>query len=125
MKNIISTPNAPAAIGPYSQGVNVGPFYYFSGQIPLDAASGELLKGNVTEQTQKVMENIKAVLASQSLDYSHLIKTTIFLKSMDDFAAVNEVYGACFTAAPPARSTVEVSRLPKDVDVEIEVIAYK
>lgn len=125
MKKIISTENAPAAIGPYSQGVNVGNFYYFSGQIPLDAKTGELLKGNVTEQTQKVMSNIKAVLDSQNLNFENIIKTTIFLKSMDDFAAVNEVYGSCFTAEPPARSTVEVSRLPKDVDVEIEVIAYK
>ena len=125
MKKIISTENAPAAIGPYSQGVNVGPFYYFSGQIPLDAKTGNLLKGSVTEQTQKVMSNIKAVLDSQELTFEHVIKTTIFLKSMDDFAAVNEIYGACFTSAPPARSTVEVSRLPKDVDVEIEVIAYK
>lgn len=124
-KKIHVTEKAPAPVGPYSQAVEVDGTIYCSGQIPLDADSGELLTGDVQEQTKKVMENIGAVLKAADLDHSHIVKAGIFLKSMDDFAKVNEVYASYFSAEPPARSCVEVSRLPKDVDVEIEVIARR
>ena len=118
-----STPHAPAAIGPYSQAIRAeGKFLFCSGQIPLTPA-GELISGSIKEQTTQVMENIKALLASAGLDMGNIAKTTIFLSSMDHFAAVNEVYSGYFESDPPARSTVAVAGLPKSVDVEIEVIA--
>lgn len=122
-KKIVATQKAPAAIGPYSQAVAVGNLMFLSGQIALDPESGELLEGDVAAQTELVMKNIGAVLEAMGLTYEHLVKTTIFLASMDDFSAVNEVYGRYFEKAPPARATVEVSRLPKDVAVEISGIA--
>lgn len=123
----ISTRSAPAAIGPYSQAVRIGSFLYTSGQVALDPASGTLVAGGVAEQTTRVIENLKAVLAAAGATLAHVVKTTVFLKNMGDFAAMNEVYGRYFagdSVVAPARSTVEVARLPKDGLVEIEVIAH-
>jgi 2-iminobutanoate/2-iminopropanoate deaminase len=125
-KTAISTTDAPAAIGPYSQAIRVGDMLFASGQIPIDPATGQLVPGGITEQTTRVMENIKAVLAKDGIDFLHVVKTTVFLKNMNDFAAMNEVYAKYMAPAgvvPPARSTVEVARLPKDSLVEVEVIA--
>ena len=122
-RKIIKTSHAPAPVGPYSQAVQVGNMLFCSGQIAIDPKSNEVIKGNVTEQAQLVMKNIKAVLDEAGGTFENVVKTTIFLKNMGDFAAVNEVYGGYFTKNPPARSTVEVSALPKGVDVEIEIIA--
>lgn len=122
-RQVHSTPNAPAAIGPYSQAIRAeGKLLYISGQIPLKA-DGTLVQGDVKAQTEQVMSNIRAVLESAGLTPKNVIKTTIFLSSMDHFAAVNEVYGKTFETEPPARSTVAVAGLPKGVDVEIETIA--
>lgn len=125
-KSAVSTTQGPAAIGPYSQGVRVGDFIYTSGQIAFDPATGQIVAGGITEQTTRVMENLQAILAAAGTDLAHVIKTVVFLKNMNDFAAMNEVY-AKFLApegvVKPARSTVEVARLPRDVLVEIEVIA--
>jgi 2-iminobutanoate/2-iminopropanoate deaminase len=125
-RTAISTKEAPAAIGPYSQAVRVGDTLFASGQVALDPATGQLVAGGVKEQTVRVLENVKAVLAEAGLDLVHVVKTTVFLKSMGDFAAMNEVYATYFAAdgaVPPARSTVAVAGLPKDALVEIEVIA--
>ncbi len=122
-KKIIRTAHAPAPVGPYSQAVLSNGLLFCSGQIAIDPATNEVLKGTVTEQAILVMKNIKAVLTEAGGDFKNVVKTTIFLKNMSDFAAVNEVYGGYFTENPPARSTVEVSALPKGVDVEIEIIA--
>jgi 2-iminobutanoate/2-iminopropanoate deaminase len=125
-KQAVSTKEAPAAIGPYSQAVRVGSFLYTSGQVALDPASGALVAGDVAEQTVRVIENLKAVLAAAGANLTQVVKTTVFLKNIGDFAAMNEVYGRYFAAEdviPPARSTVEVARLPKDALVEIEIIA--
>jgi 2-iminobutanoate/2-iminopropanoate deaminase len=120
----ISTDKAPAAIGPYSQAVKAGDILFCSGQIPLNA-KGELVKGSADVQTKQCMENLKAVLKAANVGFSHVVKTTIFLANMNDFGAVNEVYGSYFSDDhKPARATVEVSRLPKDVAVEIECVAY-
>jgi 2-iminobutanoate/2-iminopropanoate deaminase len=122
-REIISTDKAPAAIGPYSQGVKAGGFIFFSGQIPLDPATGEVVKGDIVVQAECVMSNIGAVLAAAGADFGSVVKTTIFLTDLADFTAVNEIYGRRFPQAPPARSTVEVKALPKGVAIEIEVIA--
>ena len=124
-KKIYCTKKAPAPVGPYSQAVSAGPFLYCSGQIPLDAQSGELVMDNIQAQTTKVMENIREVLAAADLNFSHVIKTAIFLTDMGDFVQVNEIYASYFNEQPPARSCVEVAALPKAVNVEIEVIALK
>ena len=118
----VSTTNAPAAIGPYAQGIIVNNMFYSSGQIPLTAA-GALVDGDIKEQTNQVFENLKAVLTAAGSSLDHVVKTTVFMKDMNDFAAMNEVYAAHFGVHKPARSAVEVARLPKDVQVEIEVIA--
>ena len=126
-KLAVTTPDAPAAIGPYSQAIRIGDFLYTSGQVALDPASGALVAGGVAEQTTRVIENLKAVLTAAGASVAQVVKTTVFLKSMGDFAAMNEVYGRYFAGADvvaPARSTVEVARLPKDALVEIEVIAH-
>lgn len=123
MKEIVSTDKAPAAIGPYSQAVKAGGFMFMSGQIPLDPATMEVAPGGVASQAEQVLKNMGAVLESQGLSFADIVKTTVFITSMGDFAAVNEVYAKYFTAAPPARSCVEVSALPKGVLVEIEAIA--
>jgi 2-iminobutanoate/2-iminopropanoate deaminase len=125
-KTAISTAAAPAAIGPYSQAVRVGDMLFTSGQIPTDPKTGSFVAGGITEQTTQVMENLKAILAQAGLDMIHVVKTTVFLKDMKDFAAMNEVYAKYLApdgAVPPARSTVQVAALPRDAMVEIEVIA--
>jgi 2-iminobutanoate/2-iminopropanoate deaminase len=125
-KIAVSTSHAPAAIGPYSQAVKIGDFLYPSGQVALDPKTGQLVPGGISEQTMQVLENLKAVLLEGGCNLNRTVKTTVFLKSMDDFAAMNEVYGRYLApegVVPPSRSTVEVSRLPKDALIEIEVIA--
>ena len=125
-KIMISTSLAPAAIGPYSQAVRSGDMLYTSGQIPLDPATGTIVAGGIREQTTRALDNLAAVLAEAGLDMAHVVKTTVFLKNMADFAIMNEVYATYFApdgVVPPARSTVEVAGLPKDALVEIEVIA--
>ena len=118
----VQTNQAPAAIGPYSQGIIVNNLFYSSGQIPL-TAEGNLVTGDVKEQTHQVFKNLQAVLTEAGASFETVVKATVFIKSMDDFAAINEVYGEYFSTYKPARSCVEVARLPKDVLVEIEVIA--
>jgi 2-iminobutanoate/2-iminopropanoate deaminase len=122
-KKVIQTEKAPKAIGPYSQAIQVGNFLFLSGQIPLDPKTGELVKGNIRQQTQQVLENIKGVLESQKLGMEDVVKVTIFLKDIGNFNQVNEVYATYFPSSPPARSTVEVAKLPRDADIEIEAIA--
>ena len=123
MKKIISTNEAPAAIGPYSQAIRIGQFVFTSGQIPLDPKTGNIVEGDISVQARRVLDNMTAVLAAENLTMGHIIKTTIFLTDMNDFAKVNEVYGSYFQDQPPARSTVAVSALPKGANVEIECIA--
>ena len=125
MKKIIKTEAAPQAIGPYSQAVEANGFVFVSGQIPLDPKTGTVIAGDIKEQTKCVTENGKAVLAAAGCGMERVVRTTIYLRSIGDFAAVNEVYGGYFPSEPPARATVEVSRLPKDVAVEIDFIAVK
>ena len=122
-KKIIFTADAPAPIGPYSQAVMVGNLLLVSGQIPTDPATGAVVGGDIRQESRQVMLNIGAVLKAAGLDYRHIVKTSIFLKDMNNFGEVNEVYGSYFTDNYPARETVEVARLPKDVNVEISVIA--
>jgi 2-iminobutanoate/2-iminopropanoate deaminase len=119
---VVQTNQAPAAIGPYSQGIIVNNLFYSSGQIPL-TAEGVLLEGGITEQTHQVFKNLDAVLTAAGASFDTVVKATVFIQNMDDFAALNEVYGQYFSTNKPARSCVEVARLPKDVLVEIEVIA--
>ncbi len=121
-RRVVSTTKAPAAIGPYSQAIEANGFVFTSGQIPLDAA-GNIVAGGVAEQTRQVMKNLDAVLTAAGTDFSHVVKTTIFLADMNDFATVNQIYAESFPHDPPARSTVQVARLPKDVKVEIEMVA--
>src|SRR5437868_14878982 len=123
MKKIISTSDAPAAVGPYSQAVRVGDTVYCAGQIPLDPKSGEIVTGGIDVQTRRVLDNVTAVLKAEGLTFSNIVKTTIFLMDLGDFQKVNEVYGSYFKQAPPARSTVGVAGLPKGARIEIEVIA--
>jgi len=123
MKKIISTKEAPAAVGPYSQAVRVGSTLYCAGQIPLDPKSGQIVPGDIGAQTRRVLENIAAVLRAESLAFENIVKTTIFLTNLSDFQTVNEIYGSYFKKEPPARSTVQVPALPKGASIEIEVIA--
>lgn len=123
MKKIIHTTYAPAPIGPYSQAVKAGNFLFVSGQIPINPESGELIVDSIENETHQVMANIGAILQATGLHFFNIVKTSIFLKNMDDFAKVNAIYGEYFTADFPARETVQVARLPKDVNVEISVIA--
>lgn len=126
MKKVISTQNAPKAIGPYSQAIQAGNFLFTSGQIPLNPVSGEIVEGGIEAQANQVLENVKAVLEGAGMELDNVVKTTVFLANMDDFAKVNEIYGKYFSgAALPARSAVQVVKLPKGVLVEIEAIAYK
>ena len=122
-KNIVQTENAPAAIGPYSQAVKAGNFVFVSGQIPLDPQTGNIVIGGIEAETHRVLKNIEAILEEANATLHNVVKATIFLKSMDNFARVNAVYASYFTGDYPARETVEVSRLPKDANVEISVIA--
>lgn len=123
MKDRIQTDNAPQAIGPYSQAVKANGFVFASGQIALDPATMQIVEGGVREQTERVMRNLAAVLEAAGSGLDRVVKTTVFLADMNEFAVMNEVYGSFFTDVPPARSTVEVKRLPRDVRVEIDVIA--
>ena len=122
-KKIIKTDKAPAPIGPYNQAVQAGNLLFISGQVPLDPATGELLNGSINEETTTVMNNLQAVLTEAGMDFSHVVKTTIFLTDMQLFAEVNEIYGKYFTSDFPARETVAVKGLPKNVNVEISMIA--
>ena len=124
-KLIIPTTNAPAPIGPYSQAVMAGGTLYISGQVAIDPATSLVIKGDIEAEARQVMQNLGAILSAYQLDHSHIVKTTIFLKNMEDFARVNAVYGSFFEKDFPARETVEVARLPKDVHVEISCIAVK
>ncbi|HET9526608.1 MAG TPA: RidA family protein [Pyrinomonadaceae bacterium] len=119
----IKTSNAPAALGPYSQAIKVGEFVYTSGQVAIDPATGEFIGGGIAEQTERVLKNVSAVLEAAGSSLDQVVKTLVFLADMDDFAAMNEVYARFFTGAPPARSTVQAARLPKDALIEIEAVA--
>lgn len=125
MNKILSTTNAPAAIGPYSQGVQAGNMVFVSGQLPIVPATGELLNDTVGEQTKQCMNNIMAILAEAGCTLTDVVKTTIFLKDLGNFAEVNAAYGQFFQENPPARACVQVAKLPKDADIEIEVIACR
>lgn len=122
-KQAVQTTKAPGAIGPYSQAIRAGNLLFVSGQIPLDPASGDLIRSGIADETKKVLENLRAILEAAGGSLNDIVKTTIFLKDMNQFATVNEVYGSFFSQPFPARATVEVSRLPKDVNVEIEAVA--
>ena len=123
MRDVISTKDAPQAIGPYSQAIRANGFVFVSGQVAIDPATQQVISGDVTAQTQRVLQNLAAILKAAGTGLEKVVRTTVFLKNMGDFAAMNAVYGSYFTSAPPARSTVEAARLPKDVLVEIDVIA--
>jgi 2-iminobutanoate/2-iminopropanoate deaminase len=123
MKNVVITDRGPKPIGPYSQGIKANGLVYLSGQVALDPKTAELVGADIRQQTERVLENVKGILEAAGVNLHHVLKTTVFLKDMNDFAAMNEVYARYFASAPPARSTVQVARLPKDALVEIEVIA--
>jgi 2-iminobutanoate/2-iminopropanoate deaminase len=123
MKDIVATDRGPKPIGPYSQATKSNGFLFMSGQVALDPKTGEMTGNDIRQQTQRVMENIKGILEAAGSNLHHVVKTTVFLKDMNDFPAMNEIYGHYFTTAPPARSTVQVARLPKDALLEIEVTA--
>jgi 2-iminobutanoate/2-iminopropanoate deaminase len=124
-RQIVATDAAPKAVGPYSQAVWAGDLLFCAGQIPLEPATGNLVPGGIAEQATRVLENIRGLLQSQGLDFGNVVKSTVFLSDMNNFAAMNEVYARFFTKEPPARSTVQVARLPKDALVEIEVVATR
>jgi 2-iminobutanoate/2-iminopropanoate deaminase len=123
LKNVIATDGAPAAIGPYSQAIKVGNIIFTSGQIPIDPANGQVVEGGVAEQTARVMANLQAVLSAAGASLDDVVKTTLYIKDMNDFGVINEVYSRYLAKEPPARSCVEVARLPKNVLVEIEAVA--
>jgi 2-iminobutanoate/2-iminopropanoate deaminase len=123
MKDIVTTDRGPKPIGPYSQAIKANGFLFLSGQVALDPKTGELTGNDIRQQTERVLENIKAIVEAAGSNLHHVVKTTVFLKDMSDFPAMNEVYGRYFSAAPPARSTVQVARLPKEALVEIELVA--
>jgi 2-iminobutanoate/2-iminopropanoate deaminase len=123
MKEVILTARGPKPIGPYSQAIKANGLLFVSGQVALDPATGEFVGTDVRQQTERVFENLKGILEASGVSFHHVVKTTVFLKDINDFAAMNEVYGRYFSAAPPARSTVQAARLPKDALVEIELIA--
>jgi 2-iminobutanoate/2-iminopropanoate deaminase len=122
-KTVIKPASAPAAVGPYNHAVRIGDLLFTAGQIPLDPATGQIVTGDIKAQTERVLENIKIILQSQNLTFAHVVKTTVFMTNLAEFAAMNEVYARYFTADFPARSTVQVAALPKGAAVEIEVIA--
>src|SRR5579862_8354921 len=124
-KEVVYSANAPEPIGPYSQAIKAGSMLFISGQIAVEKSSGNMLTGNIMDESHQVMENLSEILKSGGMDFSNVVKSTIFLKDMNNFPKVNEVYGSYFNENPPARETVEVSRLPKDVNVEISCIAVK
>ena len=123
MRDVVAAKDAPHAIGPYSQAIKANGFVFASGQIAIDPGSGQIMAGDVAAQTERVLKNLEAILKAAGTGLDKVVRTTVFLKNMGDFAAMNEVYGRFWKSAPPARSTVEVARLPKDVAVEIDVIA--
>ncbi|OGP76125.1 MAG: deaminase [Deltaproteobacteria bacterium RBG_16_49_23] len=123
-KRVIYTEKAPKPIGPYSQAIRAGDFIFLSGQLPIDPGTGELVGGDIKQQTRRVLENLKGVLESQGLGMEDVVKVTIFLKDMGNFNLMNEVYATYFTVSPPARSTIEISRIAKDADIEIEAVAF-
>jgi 2-iminobutanoate/2-iminopropanoate deaminase len=123
MRLSVSTPSAPAAIGPYSQGIKAGNLLFVSGQIPIDPATGVVVDGDISTQTRRVFQNLKAILTAAGTSFDAVVRTTVYLSDINDFAAMNEVYGTFFSAPAPARSTVQVARLPRDARVEIDVIA--
>ena len=123
MKEVISTDRGPKAIGPYCQAIRANGFIFVSGQIPLDPQTQQLVEGDVARQTERVLENLKGIVEAAGSSLNRVVKTTVYLKDLSDFPAMNEVYGRYFPASPPARATVEVARLPRDVRVEIELIA--
>ena len=123
MRDVVATKDAPQAIGPYSQAIKANGFVFISGQIAIDPAGGQIIAGDVAAQTERVLKNLEAILKAAGSGLERVVRTTVFLKNMGDFAAMNEVYGRFWKSAPPARSTVEVARLPRDVAVEIDVIA--
>jgi 2-iminobutanoate/2-iminopropanoate deaminase len=125
VKKVISTSNAPAAIGPYSQAIEAGGFVFLSGQIPLDPATGQMVDGDVAAQTERVMQNLEAVLAAAGCSFADVVRTGIFLTDLSDFAKVNEVYARRFPENPPARATVQVAALPRGAKVEIDLVALK
>jgi 2-iminobutanoate/2-iminopropanoate deaminase len=122
-REAVSTPDAPAAIGPYSQGVKAGALLFVSGQIPIDPATGAMIDGDIAAQTHRVFQNIAAILKAGGASFDHVVRTTVYLADMNDFAAMNEVYATYFTSPAPARATVQAARLPKDARVEIDAIA--
>jgi 2-iminobutanoate/2-iminopropanoate deaminase len=124
-KEIISTTSAPAAIGPYSQAIGVGNFIFLSGQVPINPVTGELVSGDIKQQTRQVIENINAVLAAAGSSLTDVVKAEVYLRDLNNFAAMNEIYSTYFSSSLPARVTVEVSKLPKNADVEISVIAIR
>jgi 2-iminobutanoate/2-iminopropanoate deaminase len=124
-RKIIKTADAPQAIGPYSQAVEAGGFVFVSGQIPIDPKTGNVVQADIKGQTRQVMDNARAILASAGCSMARVVKVTIYIKNMNDFASVNEVYGGYFPVEPPARATVEVSRLPKDVSIEMDFVGWK
>ncbi|MBI1768746.1 MAG: RidA family protein [Bacteroidetes bacterium] len=124
-KEVVYSANAPEPIGPYSQAIKAGNILFISGQVAIQKPSGDLITGNITEESHQVMKNLSEILKAGGMDFSNVVKSTIFLKDMNNFPKVNEVYGSYFKDQPPARETVEVSRLPKDVNVEISCIAVK
>lgn len=123
MRDVVATNQAPAAIGPYSQAIKANGFLFASGQIPLDPATGQIVAGDIAVQTERVLKNLEAVLAAVGSSLERVVRTTVYMKNLGDFGRMNEVYARFFNAAPPSRSTVEVARLPRDVQVEIDVIA--
>ena len=123
MKDVVLTPRGPKPIGPYSQAIKANGFLFVSGQVALDPHTGEFAGADVRQQTERVMENLKAILEASDVSLAHVVKTTVYLKDMNEFTAMNEVYGRYFAVAPPARSTVQAARLPKDALVEIDVVA--
>jgi 2-iminobutanoate/2-iminopropanoate deaminase len=123
MKEAVSSPDAPKAIGPYSQAVRAGQLLFVSGQVPLDPATGQIVAGDIETQTRRVFDNLAAVLKAGGRSFADVVRTTVFLADMNDFTAVNDVYGTYFSAPYPARATVQVARLPKDARIEIDVIA--
>jgi 2-iminobutanoate/2-iminopropanoate deaminase len=124
LKTVVTTNQAPSAIGPYSQAIKVGDFVFTSGLLPIDPTTEEIISGGVREQVKRVLDNLKAVLVAAGADITDVTKTTLYIRNMADFGIINEIYGEYFTSKPPARSCVEVARLPKDVLVEVEAIAF-
>ena len=123
MREPVSTPNAPAAIGPYSQAIRAGDFLFVSGQIPFDPATGTLIQGDIAAQSHRVLKNLGAILEAAGASFQHVVKTTVYLADMNEFAAMNEVYASYFPNPAPARATIQAARLPRDVRVEIDLIA--